>query len=175
MILLTNQQILSSFINCPPDFLFQTQYPSSQVAFSGHGFSVSYNLEQSLVFLCLLWSWHFWIVSIPLANMVEWVSVWVCLIFFHNSGYYFWQPSYRSDAVPFSVHSIRRHLIQIGLIMGHVNLNYLVKVVSAIYVYTKVAGFLFAINKYLFSKFKLSCTHFWLYHLLSSCLFALLH
>ena len=82
MILLTNLQILSIFTNCPTNVLFQTQVPGSQIAFSCHGFSVSYNLKQSSVFLCLSWSWYFWIV---LANMVEWSSVWVCLIFSHDS------------------------------------------------------------------------------------------
>lgn len=82
--------------------------------------------------------------------VVQCPTIWVYLKFSHNQIQVmeFWQENHRSHIVLFSVNHTKRHKMPIYLAI-EVNFGHLVKVVSATFLYCKVALFPFVINKYL--------------------------
>lgn len=64
---------------------------------------------------------------------VGYPSKWVCLMHPHGQVQvtHFWQEYPRSDRVSLSVLCIWKSLVSVCPISGHINLNHLVKVVSA--------------------------------------------
>lgn len=110
----------------------------------------------SLVFLFLLWLWHFW--RLLFSYFVECPSVWVWLTFLYKWSKYhtFWQKYHRTDVVSFLVHSQWVHDVDVSYYwlssgQGGGLLGF------PLYSFT---DFSFSVNKYLGGDMLVLCKHF---------------
>ena len=91
------------------------------------------------------WLCKFW--SVWASDFVEYLSIWVCLMFSHDSiqGMHFGQENYRRDAI-FSLYLTRWCTILICPITDFVNFDLLIKIVSTTFIYCKGTSFPIIIN-----------------------------
>lgn len=62
---------------------------------------------------------------------------------------YFWQEYHRDDVASFLVHHIMGFVIAVCLVTGSVDVDYLVKMISAGFLHLTVTIFSLVVNKYL--------------------------
>ena len=85
--------------------------------------------DRSLVFPCPLWPWHFW--KALISYFMECPSIWLCLMFSHHLiEVTHYGKEYHRGGAPFPVH-YNKELTTLVCSSNDVNLDYLVKTVSA--------------------------------------------
>lgn len=135
--LLTKLQILFEFTGFPPmsfcSFRILSKIPNCICDFS----LFPLICVSPLVTPCLAWPWHFWTMSLNLgmSDVFSWLELnYEFLAKWHNRNY-----------VSLSVCYIKRFMMLTCLIIGHVNLDHLVMLVSTRFFHCKVNIFPFVI------------------------------